>query len=100
MFVCPESDLVYVALAMAVMTGASASHNSLTNHVSIGSGSDCLFGVSRIIREISSTVVLMKPGNGERALLLMVGDGEDAVATRLDSTLVVGGGPFLAHFNN
>ena len=64
------------ALAMVVMTGASASHNSLTNHVGIRSSLHCLFGVSCIIRDTSSTVMLVKPGNDGTSLRLMVSDGE------------------------
>ena len=77
------------AVAMAVMTGVSASRNSLTNHVDIGSKSHCLLRVSRIIRDTFLTVVLVKPGNGGAFRRLMVGGGRVAVATRIASTLLV-----------
>ena len=68
------------ALGMIVMTDASESHNSLTNHVGIGTSLHCLFGIS-LICHTSSTVVLVKLGNGETSLRLMIGGWAKAVTT-------------------
>ena len=62
------------ALPMAVLIGANTSHTSLTDHVGTGRiRTDC--GVSCMIRDASSTVVLPKPVNDGTSLQLMVGGG-------------------------
>ena len=77
------------ALAVAVMTGANASCNSLIDHAGIEWSSHCLLTVSRKILDTPSTFVLLKPRNGVESPRLMVGGGEEPVTTRIASTLPV-----------